>query len=161
MSSHTASLNWTLNEGDDFANNRYSRAHTWNFDGGATIAGSPSPSVVPAPWSDAGAVDPEEAFVASVSSCHLLWFLHLARVKGYVVDQYIDDAEGFLEKNAEGKPAIARVELRPYARFVGDKQPTAEALDALHHGAHDACFIANSIRSEVVCTPRLSPPPSS
>jgi len=161
MSSHTASLSWTLNDGDDFATNRYSRAHSWSFDGGATVAGSPSPAVVPAPWSDATAVDPEEAFVASVSSCHLLWFLHLARVKGYVINHYADDAEGFLEKNAEGRPVISRIELRPYTRFVGDKLPSTEALDALHHGAHEACFIANSIRSEIICIPRLSPPTSS
>ncbi len=155
MSSHNAQLTWSLNAGDDFATNRYSRAHQWNFDGGLTVPGSPSPAVVPTPWSDPAAVDPEEAFVASVSSCHFLWFLHLARVKGYVVESYTDDAEGFLEKNAAGKPAISRIELRPATKFVGEKQPTAEALDALHHAAHDACFIANSITSEVNCTPTL------
>lgn len=155
MSSHTASLTWTLPDGDDFATNRYSRAHTWSFDGGAEVPGSPSPAVVPAPWSDAAAVDPEEAFVASVSSCHLLWFLHLARVKGYVVESYRDQAEGFLEKNNAGKPAISRIELRPATKFSGAKQPTPEALDALHHAAHEACFIANSITSKVTCTPAL------
>ncbi len=158
MSSHTASLSWSLPDGDDFATNRYSRAHSWTFDGGAVVPGSPSPAVVPTPWSDAAAVDPEEAFVASVSSCHLLWFLHIARVKGYIIDQYQDNAEGFLKKNAEGKLAISKIELRPYARFVGEKQPTPEALETMHHAAHEACFIANSIRSEVTCEPQLTPP---
>jgi organic hydroperoxide reductase OsmC/OhrA len=154
MSSHTASLSWSLAEGDDFATNRYSRAHTWSFDGGATVPASPAPSVVPAPWSDAAAVDPEEAFVASVASCHLLWFLHFARAKGYVIEHYADEAEGTLEKNAEGKLAITTVVLRPTVRFTGEKQPDAAALDALHHAAHSACFIANSIRSEVTVEPR-------
>ena len=154
MSSHTAKLSWSLNNGDDFATNKYSRAHTWSFDGGLTVPGSPSPSVVPSPWSDELAVDPEEAFVASVSSCHLLWFLHLARVKGYLVESYTDDAEGTLAKNTEGKPAITKIQLRPLVVFTGEKQPSTEALDSLHHAAHDACFIANSIKSEVVCTPR-------
>ena len=155
MSSHTAQLTWSLNKGDDFATNRYSRAHNWTFDGGLTVPGSSSPTVVPTPWSDPAAVDPEEAFVASVSSCHLLWFLHLARVKGYVVESYSDDAEGFLEKNAAGKPFISRIELRPATKFAGGKQPTAAALDALHHAAHDACFIANSIITKVTCIPHL------
>lgn len=153
MSTHTALLNWSLGDGD-FSTNRYSRAHTWKFDGGLTLPASPSPSIVPAPWSEEGAVDPEEAFVASVSSCHLLWFLHLARVKGYVVTSYEDDAVGTLAKNAAGKPAITRIELRPLATFSGEKKPDATALDALHHAAHEACFIANSVRSEIVCTPR-------
>lgn len=155
MGTHTAQINWSLNDSDDFATNRYSRAHTWSFDGGLTVPGSPSPAVVPAPWSDPAAVDPEEAFVASVSSCHFLWFLHLARVKGYVVASYTDDAEGVLEKNAAGKPAISRIELRPATKFVGEKQPSPEALSALHHAAHEACFIANSITSEVNCIPTL------
>lgn len=155
MSHHTAQLKWTLDDGE-FTTNRYSRAHTWSFDGGLTVPASPSPSVVPAPWSDEGAVDPEEAFVASVSSCHLLWFLHLARVKGYLISSYEDDAVGTLAKNAAGKPAITKVELRPLAIFEGEKQPDAAALDALHHAAHDACFIANSVTSEIVCHPRMA-----
>ncbi len=155
MSSHTAKLSWTLNPGDDFVANRYSRAHQWTFDGGLKVPGSPSPAVVPVPWSDPTAVDPEEAFVASVSSCHLLWFLHLARVKGYVVESYVDTAEGFLERNAAGKLAVTRIELRPATKFSGDKQPSAAALVALHQAAHEACFIANSITSEVSCTPTM------
>jgi organic hydroperoxide reductase OsmC/OhrA len=155
LSSHTALLSWSLSAADNFARNEYSRAHTWTFDGGATVTGSPSPAVIPTPWSDAAAIDPEEAFVASISSCHLLWFLHLARVKGYVVDSYVDHAEAWLEKNAAGKIAVTRIELRPATKFTGDKQPTAVALTALHHAAHEACFIANSITSEVTCTPTL------
>ena len=155
MSHHTAKLHWKINEGD-FATNRYSRAHTWTFDGGLNVPASPSPSVVPAPWSDESAIDPEEAFVASVSSCHLLWFLHLARVKGYLIESYEDDAIGTLAKNDDGKPAITKVELRPLITSTGEKQPDRDALDALHHAAHDACFIANSVRSEIVCTPRFA-----
>ncbi len=152
MSAHTAHLSWQLADGD-FATNKYSRAHTWSFDGGLTVPGSPSPSVIPAPWSDAAAVDPEEAYVASISSCHLLWFLHLARVKGYVVTAYEDQAAGELAKNEDGKPAITRVELRPRATFTPEKVPDEAALEALHHAAHEACFIANSVKSEIVCFP--------
>ncbi|GAB5559707.1 MAG: OsmC family protein [Synoicihabitans sp.] len=152
MSSHSAQLSWHLGDGD-FSANRYSRAHQWTFDGGLTVPGSPSPSVVPSPWSDPAAVDPEEAFVASISSCHLLWFLHLARVKGYVVTAYEDNAVGHLAKNENGKPAVARVELRPEVTFTAAKVPDQAAHDALHHAAHEACFIANSVKTEIVCAP--------
>ena len=142
--------------GASFSDNRYSRKHVWQFDGGLEIPASSSPQVVPLPMSDAMAVDPEEAFVASLSSCHMLWFLAIAGKKRFVVDQYVDEAVGDLAKNAEGKMAMTRVTLRPNVTFSGDKQPSREELQAMHEQAHDACFIATSVKSEVRCEPVLS-----
>lgn len=153
MSTYTAEIHWSRGE-QKFADNRYSRAHTWQFDGGAVVSASSSPQVVPLPMSDAAAVDPEEAFVASLSSCHLLWFLSIAAKRGYVVDSYIDAAEGVMAKNAAGKLAITKVTLRPLVTFSGAAVPDRAALDALHHAAHAECFIAHSVRSEVVIEPR-------
>jgi organic hydroperoxide reductase OsmC/OhrA len=153
MSEHTATVNWQRDAGADFVRNRYSRAHEWHFDGGAVVAASASPSVVRAPWSNPAGVDPEEAFVASVSSCHMLWFLSIAAVKGYVVDRYEDEAVGTMAKNADGKEWVADVVLRPRIAF-GDKKPDAAALEALHHEAHAECFIANSVRSAIRIEPR-------
>jgi organic hydroperoxide reductase OsmC/OhrA len=155
MSTYTAGIRWNRGE-QKFTDNRYSRAHTWQFDGGTTVPASASPHVVPLPMSDATAVDPEEAFVASLSSCHLLWFLSIAAKRGYVVDSYVDDAVGVMEKNAAGKLAITKVTLRPLVIFSGAKQPDRAALDALHHAAHEECFIAASVRSEVVIEPRTA-----
>jgi organic hydroperoxide reductase OsmC/OhrA len=149
MSSHTAIIRWQ-NTGPDFLQRRYSREHTWEFDGGAVIPGSPSPHIVPAPWSNPASVDPEEAFVASVSSCHMLWFLHVALDAGFEPQSYEDHAEGVMTKNERGKLWISRVTLRPKIVWKGDSQPTAEQVMQLHHKAHDECFIANSIRTEVV-----------
>lgn len=152
MSRYTARIEWE--RGDQaFVDNRYSRRHRWKFDGGAEVAGSSSPEVVPVPLSDANAVDPEEAFVASLSSCHMLWFLSLAARQRFRVDRYVDDAEGVMEKNADGKLAITRVTLRPAVQFSGDRIPTRAQLDGLHHEAHEQCFIANSVKSEVRCEP--------
>ena len=137
-----------------FLDQKYSRAHRWRFDGGADVAASSSPIVVPVPMSDASAVDPEEAFIASLSSCHLLWFLSLAAKAGFVVDSYRDEAVGVMEKNENGKLAITRVTLRPAVLFSGDKEPTKEQVAALHERAHEECFIANSVRTMVVCEPR-------
>jgi organic hydroperoxide reductase OsmC/OhrA len=155
MSTYTAAIRWSRGE-QKFTDNRYSRAHTWSFDGGVTLPASSSPAVVPLPMSDATAVDPEEAFVASLSSCHLLWFLSLAAKQGYRVDAYDDDACGVMAKNATGKLAITEVTLRPLVTFSGDKLPDRAALDALHHAAHEACFIAASVRSEIRIEPRLT-----
>ena len=147
MGTYTADLEWVRGD-QDFLGNEYSRRHRIRFDGGVEIAGSSSPHVVPVPRSDPSAVDPEEAFVAAVSSCHMLTFLAIAARKRLVVDRYEDDAVGHLEKNADGKLAITRVTLRPRIAF-GGKQPGAEELERLHHAAHENCFIANSVRTEI------------
>ena len=147
-STYTAMIRWSHDDAPDFAKGQYSRAHEWAFDGGAVVAASPSPHIVPAPWSDPAGVDPEEAFVASLSSCHMLFFLDLARRDGWVVDAYVDEAEGVLEKRGDGKLAMTRVTLRPKIDWGGDA-PDEAAIADLHHRAHEACFIANSIRTEV------------
>jgi len=156
MAVYKATVDWTLADGEDFAAGRYSRAHTIAFDGGVTIPGSPSPHVVPAPWSDEKAVDPEETFVASLSSCHMLWFLHVAKDAGFTVTRYRDDAEGVMAKNAEGRWAMTKVALRPYIVFKGN-QPSAEVLDQLHHRAHEECYIANSVKTDVAIEPQQAP----
>lgn len=148
MSTYTATIRWTCN-GQDFLNDRYSRAHDWLFDGGHVVPASASPHIVPVPNAVAENVDPEEAFVASLSSCHMLFFLSLAMKRGILVEEYIDNAEGVMTKNSEGKLAITRVILRPNARY-GNESPDPEQVERLHHRAHELCFIANSVRSEVV-----------
>ena len=154
MSTYFATILWQRN-GAAFTDQRYSRAHVMQFDGGAEVAGSSSPHAVPVPYSDAAAVDPEEAFVASLSSCHMLWFLHLAARAGFVVERYEDRADGVMAKNAEGRLAMTRVTLRPRAEFAGEKLPGRADIEALHHAAHEECFIANSVKSEVRCEPVL------
>ncbi len=146
---YTAIVRWSRGDAPDFAKGQYSRAHEWAFDGGAVVPVSPSPHVVPAPWSDQAGVDPEEAFVASLSSCHMLFFVDFARRDGWVVDSYVDEAEGVLEKRADGKMAMTRVTLRPRVAWGGEKQPGEAAIADLHHRAHEACFIANSVTTEV------------
>ncbi len=153
MPNHTATIRWSNDAPEEFANGRYSRAHEWTFDGGQMVRASSSPSVVREPLSDAFGVDPEEALVAAVSSCHMLWFLDLARRAGHAVASYEDDADGALDKGADGKVRMTRVTLRPRIVFAG-AAPEAAALDALHHQAHDSCFIASSITAEVVVEPR-------
>ncbi len=152
MAIYTARVDWERGD-QDFAGNRYSRRHRIRFDGGAELAGSSSPHVVPAPMSDPAAVDPEEAFVASLSSCHMLWFLSIAAGRGFCVDRYADAAEGRMARNAEGRIAMTRVVLRPQAQFSGQRLPTRNEIDAMHHEAHAQCFIANSVRTEVLCQP--------
>ncbi len=149
MANHTAKILWT-GDGADFTKGRFSRAHTWTFDGGITVAGSSSPSVVPVPLSKADAIDPEEAFVASLSSCHMLTFLYHAARKGFTVTRYEDDAVGTLAKNERGKFFVSKVVLSPKIDFSGEKQPSAAELADLHHLAHEDCFIANSVITEVV-----------
>jgi organic hydroperoxide reductase OsmC/OhrA len=145
---YTATIAWA--RGDAlFTDNRYSRAHRWTFDG-VSVPASSSPSVVRVPLSREDAVDPEEAFVASLSSCHMLFFLSFAAAKGLVVDSYIDDAVGTMGKNERGRTYVARVVLRPRIVFSGAKRPSAEDLDGLHHNSHEECFIANSVLTEVV-----------
>src|SRR6476469_3755863 len=152
MSSYTAEVMWDRG-GADFLGNRYSRKHVLRFDGGLEVPGSSSPSVVPLPYSDASAVDPEEAFVASLSSCHMLWFLSIAARSKFCVDHYVDKATGVMAKNADGKLAMTLVTLRPAVVFSGERQPGRLEIDKLHHDAHDACFIANSVKTEVRCEP--------
>lgn len=153
MSLHVAKVDWTLREGDDFLRGRYSRAHDISFDGGFRMRGSPSPDVVPAPWSDKSAVDPEEAFVAAVSACHMLTFLHKAREAGLVVASYSDEAEGVLGRGPGGRMAVTRVTLRPAITYLGNA-PTATELDYLHRAAHEDCFIANSVTTEILVEER-------
>jgi organic hydroperoxide reductase OsmC/OhrA len=156
MSTHTVQLHWERLE-QAFSDRRYSRRHTWRFDGGAVVSGSSSPQVVPSPMSDPAAVDPEEAFVASLSSCHLLWFLDLAQRAGWVVDDYRDEPVGAMGRDDQGRMAVTRVTLRPVVRFSGDRCPNAAEHRRLHEAAHAACFIANSVRSEILCEPVLAP----
>jgi organic hydroperoxide reductase OsmC/OhrA len=152
MAEHKAIILWQR-AGATFTDNRYSRAHTWRFDGGVEVPASSSPHNVRIPLSVEAAVDPEEAFVASLSSCHMLWFLSLAAKRGFVVDSYRDEAVGVLAKNNQEKPAITSVTLRPAVTFAGDRQPTSTELEELHHKAHEECFIANSVKSEIRCEP--------
>ena len=148
MSTHTATVEWS--RGDQrFTDNRYSRRHVWRFDGGASVPGSASPHSVPLPYSDESAVDPEEAFVAAISSCHMLWFLSIAAKRGYRVDRYEDEAEGVLEKDAHGTVSMTRVTLRPRIAWSGDATPTSEAITQMHDEAHHACYIANSVKTKV------------
>lgn len=148
MSEHKASLRWTRS-GSDFRRGQFSREHIWTFDGGITVAASASPAVVPAPWSSAAAVDPEEAFVASLASCHMLTFVWLASRAGFVVESYEDEAVGTMTKNERGVPWINLVTLRPRIAW-GERTPTAAELADLHHHAHEQCFIANSVKTQVV-----------
>ena len=144
---YTATIKWTRD--GDFAKGRYSRRHNWEFDGGTVVPASASPTVVPLPFSSETAVDPEEAFVASVASCHMMWFLDFARQAKHVVESYTDEAVCIMEKNAEGAWWIPRVDLFPAIEWQGTA-PSAEEIEDLHHKAHEACFIANSIKSDVV-----------
>jgi organic hydroperoxide reductase OsmC/OhrA len=147
MGEYRAVVEWA-GEGD-FAANRYSRAHVWRFDGGAEVSASSSPQVVPVPLSNPAGVDPEEALIASASACHMLWFLHLARDAGLVVTRYVDEAAGTVGEDDRGRTAFTRIALRPRIDFAGTA-PDAATLQRLHHAAHEACFIANSLRCEVV-----------
>jgi organic hydroperoxide reductase OsmC/OhrA len=148
MSEHKAIINWKRTSAE-FLSGKYSREHTWSFDGGATIAASPSPSVVPSPYSNPACVDPEEAFVASISSCHMLTYLYLAGRQGFQVDSYQDEAVGVMTKNEKGVSWVSSVTLHPNISYSGDKLPTPVDEEHLHHAAHEQCFIANSIKTEV------------
>lgn len=148
MSRHVATVAWTR-DGARFTDNRYSRAHVLRFDGGVEVPGSSSPHSVPLPYSRTDAVDPEEAFVASISSCHMLWFLSIAAQRGFTVDDYVDEAEGFLERDPEGRMSVTRVKLRPRIRWSGERVPTSGDVTSIHDEAHHECFIANSVRTEI------------
>jgi organic hydroperoxide reductase OsmC/OhrA len=148
MSSHSAIIEWERSEAV-FVDNRYSRAHRWTFDGGAVVPASSSPHVVKVPLSDPANVDPEEAYVASLSSCHMLWFLGIACSAGYVVDRYVDEAEGHMVRGEGGQYWIATVDLHPAVAFSGAKVPDDAAVEHLHHKAHEACFLAKSVKTEI------------
>jgi len=153
LSEHRAIIRWKRT-GANFLKGQFSREHTWSFDGGVTVTASASPSVVPAPYSNPAGVDPEEAFVASLSSCHMLTFVFLASRQGFQVESYEDEAVGTMTKNERGAFWISTVTLRPMIVYGGDKTPSAEDEARLHHGAHAQCFIANSVKTEVTVTPR-------
>ena len=152
MSEYTTIVRWER-QGAAFTDHRYSRAHTWSFDGGIEVPASSSPHVVPLPLSAAAAVDPEEAFVVSLSSCHMLWFLSLAANGKWVVESYRDAAVGTMAKNDAGKLVMTQVTLRPEVVFGGERLPSSAEILALHHRAHEECFLANSVKTEVRCEP--------
>ena len=150
MGEYRATIDWrNTATAADFVKGRYSREHTWTFDGGVTVPASPSPSVVPAPWSNAANVDPEEAYVASIACCHMLTFLWVAAKRGFAIASYRDEAVGVMTKNARGKAWVSKVTLDPTIEWI-EKTPSPEELAALHHAAHDDCFIANSVLTEIV-----------
>lgn len=153
MPAHTAEIIWTRDE-QPFIDKRYSRRHRIRFDGGIEMDGSSSPHVVPLPYSVEDAVDPEEAFVAALAACHMLTFLSLAAARRLVVDHYHDAASGELARDGAGRMHVAVVTLRPTVRFGGDTVPAETELLALHHAAHEQCFIANSVRTDVRCVPQ-------
>ena len=153
---YRATVSWKRGSDEPFTDGKWSRAHEWKFDGGVTVQASSSPLSVKLPLSRADAVDPEEALVAALSSCHMLTFLYLAYRQGFVVDSYADDAVGVMTKNGRGKLFVSRVALRPRIAFSGAKQPSAEDLAKLHHHAHEECYIANSVLTEVVVEPVAS-----
>ena len=153
MSQYNATVVWNRDEAV-FTDNRYSRGHRWIFDGGVEILASSSPNVVPLPLSVSAAVDPEEAFIASLSSCHMLWFLSIAAGRGFIVDSYRDEAVGVMGRNEEGKIAITCVTLRPDALCIGRTLPARQELIAMHNEAHEKCFIANSVKTKVLCEPK-------
>jgi organic hydroperoxide reductase OsmC/OhrA len=156
MAEYNSVVVWSR-DGATFTDNRYSRGHRWLFDGGVEVPASSSPQVVPLPLSVAAAVDPEEAFVASLSSCHMLWFLSIAAKRKFLVESYRDEAVGVMAKDLSGKMAMTRVTLRPEAHFAGDRRPTGDEVVAMHSEAHEQCFIARSVKTEVRCEPAGMP----
>lgn len=152
MHEYGATIHWERGQ-QLFVDNRYSRGHVWRFDGGVVVPASASPHVVPLPYSNTSAVDPEEAFVASLSSCHMLWFLSIAAKRGFCVDSYVDRAIGVMSKDESGRLAMTRVTLRPHVAFSGGRRPSEVEAVAMHHDAHAECFIANSVKTEVRCEP--------
>ncbi len=146
---YNAKIHWQRGPSEPFVDNKYSRGHIWSFDGGITVPASAAPQVVPLPMSVEAAVDPEEAFVASLASCHMLFFLSFAARKSFIVESYEDNAEGVISKNEEGKMAVTEVTLRPKVIFGGSNVASRGQLDELHHLAHEKCFIANSVKAKI------------
>ena len=149
MHRYTAEVKWR-NHGPDFLNNEYSRGHKWLFDGGYVVDASAAPGIVPAPWSLAENVDPEEAFIASLASCHMLFFLNIASNQGFLLESYTDNAEGFMGKDSKGRIAITKIVLHPMHEFSHDNCPDQDTIDRMHLSAHQQCFIANSVKTKIV-----------
>ena len=147
--SYSVDVLWEKKPGEAFTDNKYSRSHRWVFDGGIEVTASASPHVVPLPFSNPNAVDPEEAFVAAISSCHMLWFLSIAAEKNLCVESYTDHASGVLGKDRDGALAMTKVTLNPKVVFSAASSPTREEVEAIHHLAHEKCFIANSVKTEI------------
>ena len=150
MSEYKVIITWQRADDEDFIQSEYSRGHKWSFDGGAVIPASSSPHVVPLPYSVEANVDPEEAFVAALSSCHMLLFLSIAAKRKFIVDAYFDNAVGMMEQNEKGRFSITKVKLRPEITFSGEKQPTIEQIKKMHQQSHEQCFIANSVKTAVI-----------
>ncbi|WP_392344401.1 OsmC family protein [Pseudoalteromonas prydzensis] len=150
MSEYVASVVWSRQANELFIDNKYSRAHQWQFDGGATIAASSSPDIVPLPYSVAANVDPEEAFIASLSSCHMLFFLSIAAKNKLTVDSYQDDAVGVMQHTNDGRMSMTQVTLKPCVQFANNEQLSIVDLEVMHHQAHELCFIANSVKTAIV-----------
>lgn len=153
MSEYVAKIIWQKPAGAAFVDNAFSRHHVWEFDGGLTVPASASPHIVPVPMSVEENIDPEEAYVAALSSCHMLWFLAIAARRKYVVDSYVDAAKGVMAENAEGKLTMTRVTLRPKVTFAADTTPAPDKVANMHHLAHENCFIANSVKTQVIVEP--------
>ena len=149
MSDHRATIRWVY-AGGDFLKGMYSREHAWIFDGGVTVPASPSPSVVPTPYSNEAHVDPEEAFVAAIASCHMLTFLFVAARAGIRIERYEDEAVGTMTRNEQGVPWVSTVVLTPRITYAGASQPAEAQVELLHHAAHEQCFIANSVKTTIV-----------
>lgn len=149
MSEYSATVSWARASDEAYVDNNYSRLHEWRFDGGTSVPASASPHIVPLPLSVASAVDPEEAFVAALSSCHMLFFLSIAAKKRFIVDRYVDHAVGFLERDSDGRDSMTRVILRPEIAFSGDRRPRVTDVERIHHRSHELCFIANSVRTAI------------
>jgi organic hydroperoxide reductase OsmC/OhrA len=155
MNQHHYSAGIAWNRGkDEFLRGRYSRSHSWRFDGGVSVPASASPQIVPAPWSAADAVDPEEAFVAALASCHMLFFLSLAAARGLVVETYEDEAIGIMAQDERGRTVMTNVMLRPRVMLADAAVPPAGLMAELHHAAHEACFLANSVLTQISVEPR-------
>ncbi|MCJ8313100.1 MAG: OsmC family protein [Saccharospirillaceae bacterium] len=150
MSEYYAKVNWTRANDEIYIDNKYSRGHEWSFDGGVTVQASSSPHIVPLPYSVEANVDPEEAFIASLSSCHMLFFLGIAAKRRYVVDSYLDNAVGLMEKVEAGNIEMTQITLKPNVKFSGERQPTMEQLKKMHHQSHEQCFLANSVKTKII-----------
>ena len=150
MSEYFATVSWNRKVDEPFIDNKYSRGHNWQFDGGVVVPASSSPHIVPLPYSVEANVDPEEAFVASLSSCHMLVFLSIAAKRRYLIDSYADKAIGVMDKDSDERLSMTKVTLRPKVTFAGERQPSFEQLEKMHHQSHEQCFIANSVKTEVV-----------
>lgn len=150
MSEYYAKVNWTRASDENYIDNKYSRAHEWSFDGGVIVQASSSPHIVPLPYSVEANVDPEEAFIASLSSCHMLFFLSVAAKRRYVVDSYLDNVVGIMEKDEQGRVSMSQVILRPHVQFSSERKPTREQLENMHHQSHEQCFLANSVKTDII-----------